>query len=69
MLQHQSIQFVIARDHIDQILARRMLAQQATRAERLALADDVVDNSGDESGLDAVVINLHHRYLQLASNS
>ncbi len=60
---------LIARDHIDQILARRMLAQQATRAERLALADDVVDNSGDESGLDAVVINLHHRYLQLASNS
>ena len=59
---------LIARDNIDEALARRMLAQQATRAERLALADDVIDNSADESNLDGVVADLHRRYLKLAAN-
>jgi len=57
---------LIARDGIDEALARRMIAQQATRADRLALADDVIDNSGDESALDAAVAALHQRYLMLA---
>ena len=55
-----------ARDGIDETLARRMLAQQASRVERLALADDVIENSGDESGLDDAVAHLHRRYLELA---
>jgi len=58
---------LIARDGIDQILAQRMLAHQATRLERLALADDVIDNDGSESALDDVVAILHQRYLALAS--
>ena len=58
---------LIARDDVDETLARRMIAQQATRADRLALADDVIDNSGDESALDASVAKLHERYLALAS--
>ncbi|MES2312638.1 MAG: dephospho-CoA kinase [Pseudomonadota bacterium] len=57
---------LIARDGIDETLARRMLAQQASRAERLALADDVIENSGDESALDRAVAELHRRYLVLA---
>lgn len=57
---------LMARDGIDEPLARRMIAQQATRAERLALADDVIDNSGDESALDQPVAELHQRYLALA---
>jgi dephospho-CoA kinase len=57
---------LIARDGIDQTLARRMLAQQASRAERLALADDVIENNGDESALDHAVAELHQRYLALA---
>ncbi|MGN6705935.1 MAG: dephospho-CoA kinase [Rhodanobacter sp.] len=57
---------LMARDGIDEPLARRMIAQQATRAERLALADDVIDNSGDESALDQAVAGLHQRYLALA---
>lgn len=57
---------LIARDGIDEMLARRMLAQQASRAERLALADDVIENSGDESALDRAVAELHRRYLALA---
>lgn len=57
---------LMARDAIDESLARRMLSQQATRAQRLALADDVIENSGDESALDAAVDALHQRYLLLS---
>ena len=58
---------LMARDGIDETLARRMLAQQATRAERRALADDVIENDGDEAALDAAVADLHRRYLALAA--
>lgn len=61
------IERLIARDHIDETLARRMLSQQASRAERLALADDVIENSGDEAALDSAVAELHQRYLLLAT--
>jgi dephospho-CoA kinase len=57
---------LIARDGIDDALARRMLAHQASRTERLALADDVIENSGDEAALDTAVAGLHQRYLALA---
>lgn len=58
---------LLARDGIDETLARRMIEQQATRAERLALADDVIENSDDESALDNVVAGLHQRYLRLVA--
>jgi dephospho-CoA kinase len=60
---------LVVRDGIDETLARRMLAHQASRAERLALADDVIKNSGDEAALDEAVADLHQRYLALASKS
>ena len=58
---------LIARDGIDDALAQRMIAHQASRADRLALADDVIENSGDESALDGTVADLHQRYLALAN--
>ena len=42
------------------------MATQATRAARLAHADDVVDNGGDPGALPAQVEALHRRYLALA---
>ena len=57
---------LMLRDGIDETLARRMLAQQASRAERLALADYVIDNSGDEVALDEAVAQLHQRFLALS---
>ena len=64
----ESIQLdrLMLRDGIDETLARRMLAQQASRAERLALADYVIDNSGDEVALDVAVAQLHQRFLALS---
>ncbi|KRE85349.1 dephospho-CoA kinase [Rhodanobacter sp. Soil772] len=57
---------LIARDGIDETLVRRMLAHQASRTERLALADDVIENNGDEAALDITVAELHRCYLTLA---
>lgn len=58
-----------ARDHIDGALATHMLAAQATRDARLAIADDVIDNTGSLADLDARVAQLHRTYLQLAQAS
>src|SRR5690606_17843211 len=58
---------LIARDGIDAALAESMIAAQAQRSARLALADDVLDNSGTPAQLDAPIAALHARYLALAS--
>ena len=42
-----------------------ILAAQASRAERLALADDVIDNSGDLPALEAQVAQLDAAYRRL----
>jgi dephospho-CoA kinase len=44
-----------------------ILASQVSRAERLAGADDIIDNSGPETALGPAVETLHRRYLALAS--
>jgi dephospho-CoA kinase len=48
---------------------RRIINAQVSRAERLAAADDVIDNSGPRSGLVPQVVELHGRYLALASQA
>ena len=58
---------LVARDGIDETLAARILASQAPRESRLALADDVIDNDGPEAALDARVTALHQQYLALAA--
>lgn len=46
---------LIRRDRIDAALANAMIAAQASRATRLALADYVIENTGSEAELDARV--------------
>jgi dephospho-CoA kinase len=46
--------------------AKRMIASQATREERLFIASDVIDNDGDLEDTRRQVANLHRRYLNLA---
>lgn len=48
---------------------RRMVAAQASRAERLAVADDRIDNTGPVERLDDRVAELHQRYLALAAQN
>jgi dephospho-CoA kinase len=61
------VERLMRRDAVTHDAALRMLAAQATRTERLAIADDGVVNDGDPRALDAQVEALHQRYLALAA--
>lgn len=54
---------LVQRDGITPALADAMIAAQASRAERLALADDVLANEGSLDALESAVVQLHERYL------
>lgn len=58
---------VMARDRVDEAGARAVLAAQASRAQRLAAADDVIVNDGGLEALRDAVTALHRRYLALAA--
>ncbi len=53
---------LMARDGVDAGLADRIIAAQATRAQRLALADDVIVNLGSFEDLGAAVSRLDARW-------
>ena len=42
------------------------LEEQASRGQHLAIADDVIDNSGLPEALDGQVDALHRRYVEVA---
>ncbi len=58
---------VMARDRVDEAGARAVLAAQASRAQRLAAADDVIVNDQGLDALGEAVTALHQRYLGLAA--
>ncbi|ALN59461.1 dephospho-CoA kinase [Lysobacter enzymogenes] len=58
---------VMRRDRIDAELAARMIAAQATREARLAIADDIVVNDGSLDALQAQVEALDRRYRAMAA--
>jgi dephospho-CoA kinase len=57
---------LMLRDGMTRDAATRMLAAQATRADRRAVADDIIHNDGDVTQLAPQVESLHGRYLELA---
>ena len=60
---------VVARSGLSPAEVRAIMATQASRAERLAVADDVVVNGGDLDQLNAQLAALHRRYLDLAAQA
>jgi dephospho-CoA kinase len=58
---------LLARDGETEAGADAILAAQATREARLAAADDVLGNSGPLEALGPRVLDLHRRYLALAT--
>ncbi len=58
------VQRVVARSALPEAQVRAIIAAQATRAARLAAADDVVDNQGDLTALQRQADALHQRYLE-----
>jgi dephospho-CoA kinase len=67
--EQQQIERVCRRDDINEQQAHAILASQASRQQRLAAADDVIDNSGNPEALEQQVQALHLMYLALSNGS
>jgi dephospho-CoA kinase len=61
------IERLTRRDGVDEELAWKMIAAQASRERRLGIADDVIVNEGSEAELAGKVAALHGRYLELSA--
>lgn len=57
------------RDSVSAEQVQNIIASQATRAEKLAKADNVIDNQGTVSALKSKVALLHNKYLKLADRT
>lgn len=57
---------VMQRNNLTEAQVRAIMATQATRADRLAVADDVILNDGNPQDLPAQVQRLHTLYLSLS---
>ncbi|HDS5551277.1 TPA: dephospho-CoA kinase [Klebsiella aerogenes] len=63
------IERTIRRDGVSREHAEHILAAQATREQRLAAADDVIENMGSADAVASHVARLHDKYLMLASQT
>jgi len=64
--EQDQIERVRARSGLSGDEVRAIMRTQATRAERVAAADDVIDNGGSRDALHKQVAALHRKYLQFA---
>jgi dephospho-CoA kinase len=55
------------RDSVTMDQVKSILSAQVSRKERLAFADDVINNNGDNSELKPIIGLLHEQYLALAA--
>ncbi|MEJ1296702.1 MAG: dephospho-CoA kinase [Candidatus Sedimenticola sp. (ex Thyasira tokunagai)] len=60
------IERIVHRDGITPAQAEGILNAQCNREERLAVADDIIDNSGTIGQLHILVEQLHKKYTQMA---
>ena len=58
---------VVERSALTQAAVQAIMANQASRAQRLSYADDVVQNDGDLAALRTTVAALHCKYLALSN--
>ncbi|MCG2575377.1 dephospho-CoA kinase [Dechloromonas sp. XY25] len=61
------IERVVARNGMSPVEVEAIMATQASREQRLAVADDIVLNDGDLTGIYPQVIALHQKYLVLSA--
>jgi dephospho-CoA kinase len=59
----------MARDSSEQVIIENIIASQATRSERLAVADDIISNTRDRDWLNAQVTDLHQIYLNILNKN
>ncbi|WP_342607601.1 dephospho-CoA kinase [Vibrio tritonius] len=60
------IERTMMRDQVSEKQARAILASQATREQRLAIADDVIKNDDKNQELLPQIAELHQKYLALS---
>jgi dephospho-CoA kinase len=60
---------LLERDSESRQQAEQMMAAQVSREDRLAIADDVIDNDGSIAETGRQIDELHRRYLALAAGS
>lgn len=60
------LQRTIERDKVSKEQVQNIINSQSDRNSRLNKADDVIDNQGEITALQAQVLTLHNKYLQLA---
>jgi dephospho-CoA kinase len=63
------LQRTLLRDKTNEKQIRAIMSAQATRQQRLEVADDVIDNHGGIDALFKQVAQLHQYYLQLAMHN
>ncbi|WES89549.1 dephospho-CoA kinase [Dickeya fangzhongdai] len=63
------LQRTMARDSVSRAQAQNILASQASREQRLACADDIIDNNSNPSVLAPRIAALHQHYLALATSA
>jgi dephospho-CoA kinase len=63
------LQRLTARDDESEAQARRIIAAQASREERLSIANDVIANQGNLRDTRNAVAALHQSYLELANSA
>ena len=63
------IRRLIARDKSSEVQAKQALASQASREQRLEIADDILENSGSPGQARKAVAQLHRKYLALAKTT
>ena len=56
------IERVMQRSQLSRAMAEAIMAAQGSRAERLAIADTVIDNSGDVKNLEQKVAEFHEKF-------
>jgi dephospho-CoA kinase len=69
VFEQTQLQRTLLRDKTNEQQIRAIMSAQATRQQRLAVADDVIDNNGKTDDLAKQVAQLHKHYLQLAKQN
>jgi dephospho-CoA kinase len=59
---------LLSRDGENVVTAQRIIDAQASRADRLSIADDVINNDGDPAKAREQALELHQSYLALAGS-
>ncbi len=67
--ENTQIQRTMQRDNVVEEQARNILAAQATRQQRLAIADDVIENNVNSEQLLLLVTKLHQKYLAISGKN